>query len=555
MLDTEALSTSSTATRHNDDNATGSVGANGAEHIRWDTGSGEAAARTKGRAQAAGQTQPYESPYQTTRRPSEFDIPVYASTIDWDQPIDECDFLYRKQLSQLRKRKTGITRLSIFDFDNTLFKSPLPNPQLWDQKLIGMLKSTDLGWFQDSRTLSAPYLQYTDDHWMKPVEQLAHEEYARSDTLVVLLTGRSHSAYRKLVLGLIEHRKGLKFDIVILKETPTRESPLVSQVDFNAIINKPAAPLTFDYKMTVVEDAVSAFPGIQEIAMWDDRTYQCEKMQHYLDALQRRNAERITKAVVYHVPPQTIYMSRDNERALINDMVREYNDRVMANLPEGASKDGMPVVGSLQMREYASYTGVFLDHRSRQLLLRNIRCPHGWTRAANHMTLALGPADAEYLDKSVGAQPGARVELVADSIGTLAGAVIAVGVSKIKTRTGTRTPITESAPHITIAYNEPAGYRPAFATNIKWWKPLRPKELVLKGVVAEHMLTTASIVRPEVRADDISIGGLVCQYWPQLKGKDIGMAVSEARQRMTEKGIENSEANRGSITNIIRDLF
>ncbi|KAJ1662150.1 hypothetical protein GGF38_003387, partial [Coemansia sp. RSA 25] len=173
-------------------------------------------------------------------------MPSYTSSVNWDEPISETDFLYRQQLSELRQRKRGkATRLSIFDFDNTLFKSPQANPKLWDQKLIGMLLSTDLGWFQDSRTLSAPYLQYTDDHWIGPIEELVQAESERDDTLVVLLTGRSHHAYRDLVLDLISRRPHLRFDIIILKETLTRQSPLVSQVGFDVLDKKnPPAPLT-----------------------------------------------------------------------------------------------------------------------------------------------------------------------------------------------------------------------------------------------------------------------------------------------------------------------
>ncbi|KAJ2803202.1 hypothetical protein H4R20_002987, partial [Coemansia guatemalensis] len=327
--------------------------------------------------------------YQVTKDPSTLKIPIYTSKINWSHPICDTDFLYRRQLAELRQHKQGVQRLSIFDFDNTLFKSPLPNPRLWDQKLIGMLKSTDLGWFQDARTLSSPYLEYSDSHWIQPIARLAHAETQRSDTLVILLTGRSHAAYRQLVLGLLAKRKGLRFDIVILKETPTRQSPLVSQFEFDAPATTPHAPLTFDYKMGVVEDSIAAFPGIRQIMMWDDRTNQCERMQHYLNALSARSNGWITSADVYHVPPQTIYMREDNERSLISNMVDEYNDRVRA--AAGISDRTALPVGALEMKTYPSYTAVFLSPRSRAMLRKAIRSPASWTKAADHMTVTLGP--------------------------------------------------------------------------------------------------------------------------------------------------------------------
>ncbi|KAJ2783395.1 hypothetical protein GGI15_002607, partial [Coemansia interrupta] len=363
------------------------------------------------------QQSPSDSEAMQPRQQPKLDSPIYTSTVDWLRPIGPEDFLYRQQLSQLRQHKHGITRLTIIDFDNTLFKSPLPNPDLWEQSLIGMLKSTDLGWFQDARTLSWPYLEYTERHWIESIEKLTEDESKRPDTLLMLLTGRSHAAYRGIILDLLSRRKNLRFDIVILKETPTRQSPLVSQVDFGALAGATPAPLTFDYKMAVVEDTITAFPDITEIVMWDDRQQQCVKMQEYLSSLQARTSDRITKARVYHVSPQTIKMREENERRLVHDMINEYNARVRSAIvddePEEKTKTRLPL-GSIETNEYAKFTGVFLDSKSRALLQKHIRSPRGWIRASKHMVLTMGPLESAELDKMIGAQKGELVELVAD---------------------------------------------------------------------------------------------------------------------------------------------
>ncbi|KAJ1813465.1 hypothetical protein LPJ60_006323 [Coemansia sp. RSA 2675] len=492
------------------------------------------------------------------------DMPTYTSTVNWDEPIPETDYLYRRQLSDLRQGKRAkATRLSIFDFDNTLFKSPHANPRLWDQKLKGVLQSTVLGWFHDARTLSAPYLQYTDDHWIRPIEELVKVEAARDDTLVVLLTGRSHQAYRDVILELIGRRPHLQFDIVILKEIPSRFSTLATQAGFVEEEEHTPVPPTLDYKMGVVEDAFAAFPEIKEIAMWDDRINHCERMQLYLDALRQRH-ERVDKAEVYHVPPQSILMAEDNERELVDTLVHEHNDRVAAAAKKrvalglGRPGDSDPVpVGSLELKQYASYTGVFLGRSSRSLLWRHVRCPKNWSSAAGHMVLALGPADSERLNTSVGAALGDSVELIVDSIGTIANAVVAVRVTQIRTKTRLleASALSPESLYITVAYNEPAGFRSSYAENIKRWRPLRSGNLVLRGVIGEHFLTTASVVTPEVVKDEVSIGGLVCQRWPKLKGHDIGLAVASVRQKMADLEIENSEQNRGKIADIVTQLF
>ncbi|KAJ2729498.1 hypothetical protein H4R23_003473 [Coemansia sp. Cherry 401B] len=509
-----------------------------------------------------GRTPIYHTRYQVTTDPSQLNIPAYTSSINWEQPISEADFLYRRQLSALRLRKPNVQRLSIFDFDNTLFKSPLPNPRLWDQKLIGMLRSTDLGWFQDSRTLSPPYLEYTNGHWMQQTVRQAQAEAKRDDTLIVLLTGRSHAAYRKAVVGLLKRCRGLQFDIIILKETPTRQSPLVSPAispapsptpQLAAASKAPNTPLTFDYKMGVVEDAITAFPGIREILMWDDRVNQCERMQHYLDALVVRSGGWLTKADVYHVAPETIYMREESERALVHDFVHEYNDRVRSLSADPDSKQ-LPV-GALEIATYPSFTAVFLSTHSKALLQQTVRSPRSWVKSADHMTVVLGPVTDEELQERIGAAMGEQVELVVDGIGTIANTIVAVRVAQVRTKTATMAPQTLDTPHITVAYNEPEGIRPAYARNIRKWRSLNDGELVLQGTVGEHHLTTASIVMPELVKDPVSVGGLVYRRWPELPRRAIGEAVSTVRRIMVEQGVENLEINRQRISEIVDSLF
>ncbi|KAJ2018792.1 hypothetical protein GGI06_002657 [Coemansia sp. S85] len=173
------------------------------------------------------------------------------------------------------------------------------------------------------------------------------------------------------------------------------------------------------------------------------------------------------------------------------------------------------------------------------------------------MVLALGPADSERLNASVGAALGDSVELIVDSIGTIANAVVAVRVTQIRTKTRLleASALSPESLYITVAYNEPAGFRSSYAENIKRWRPLRSGNLVLRGVIGEHFLMTASVVTPEVVKDEVSIGGLVCQRWPKLKGRDIGLAVASVRQKMADLEIENSEQNRGKIADIVTQLF
>ncbi|KAK8050140.1 hypothetical protein PG994_011870 [Apiospora phragmitis] len=52
-----------------------------------------------------------------------------------------------------------IKAIHVYDFDNTLFKTPLPNQKLWNGRTTGALGSPDIfingGWWHDSRILAA----------------------------------------------------------------------------------------------------------------------------------------------------------------------------------------------------------------------------------------------------------------------------------------------------------------------------------------------------------------------------------------------------------------
>ncbi|KAJ1562480.1 hypothetical protein HK096_009196 [Nowakowskiella sp. JEL0078] len=54
------------------------------------------------------------------------------------------------------------SKLFIFDFDATLFRSPLPNPDLWSTKFVNSLVG-DCGWFVEPRTLASPQIPETPD--------------------------------------------------------------------------------------------------------------------------------------------------------------------------------------------------------------------------------------------------------------------------------------------------------------------------------------------------------------------------------------------------------
>ena len=101
---------------------------------------------------------------------------------------------------------SSIKNLHVYDFDNTLFSSPLPNPQLWHPQTIGLLQSYEVfahgGWWHNADILASTGEGAEKEEprgwkgwWNEVVVQLAETSMQEKDTLTVLLTGRGESNF------------------------------------------------------------------------------------------------------------------------------------------------------------------------------------------------------------------------------------------------------------------------------------------------------------------------------------------------------------------------
>lgn len=119
-----------------------------------------------------------------------------------------------------------------------------------------------------------------------------------------------------------------------------------------------------------------------------------------------------------------------------------------------------------------SYSGVVLDDDSRNKLIispevsKRILPP--MDVICHHMTINMGPLK----DRT---RLGKTEQLIATHIGTINDGIVAV---KVKGNSS------NSVPHITVAVNRQAGYKPKHSNDIKHWVPLS-YPITLNGVVAE----------------------------------------------------------------------
>jgi hypothetical protein len=114
----------------------------------------------------------------------------------------------KKEAEEVLELQGGPTKLYIFDFDGTLFRSP-SEPALWKG-----------GWWGKEASLSPPCVPQTPegDWWVSEVVSQARAAISDSSALSVLMTGRSADVFSSRVNELLSGA-GLNFSQVLLSNS------------------------------------------------------------------------------------------------------------------------------------------------------------------------------------------------------------------------------------------------------------------------------------------------------------------------------------------------
>ena len=164
----------------------------------------------------------------------------------------------------------AIKALHVYDFDNTLFSSPLPNPQLWSGPSIGHLQTYEAfsngGWWHDASILEATGQGVEKEEprgwkgwWNEAILQLVELSMQQKDALTVLLTGRNETGFADLIKRIVKSRQ-LDFDLIVLK-------PEVGPAG-------QAFASTGDFKKEFLETLVFTYKAAEEIKVYEDRPRQ-----------------------------------------------------------------------------------------------------------------------------------------------------------------------------------------------------------------------------------------------------------------------------------------
>jgi len=319
-------------------------------------------------------------------------------------------------------------KLKIFDFDGTLYNSPTPNPELWNdhtfKKLMDAPKKGGYGWWQNPITLNKTITPI--DLFIESTVTDAITAISDNDTITVLLTGRTEN-YLPDVKRILEMRD-LQFHYYGLK-------PLNSDIT------------TFNFKAEYIQNILNEHPEITEIELWDDRPKQIKQFETFFNKLNIKYTIHQVSEPDYHLP---------------FDIEADIYDHLISNA--GKTK---PTVNPL-------YYGVFLYKLSQETLINSFKylIPPDWKIYGHHMNMLFGNDTNNEVTDFLNVNMLKNVELIVTHIG-ISNDAIAVMVNTVA-------PTNNKIAHITLAVRN--GAKPVASNYITDWKPTHLSS-VLTGMV------------------------------------------------------------------------
>ncbi|CAO3566329.1 unnamed protein product [Mortierella alpina] len=229
--------------------------------------------------------------------------------------------------------------VNVFDFDQTLFRSPLPNPALWDPSFISSLitwNNCGAGWWHTAATLDfgpAAEASAWEGWWNEDLVKDVERSSSDPGCLTILLTGRNGPVYGNQLLRMIR-AKGLDFDLVATK--PSTVARLDAAQTGPSSKNKETYLKlhTFSTKHDFLYHVLFEFPSIQHMHVWDDRPGQIAKFrqagQEWLDKKMLQTFE----VTIVQIPHR--YMDSKREMNMVTAMIQSHNQQVEQEANGGA---------------------------------------------------------------------------------------------------------------------------------------------------------------------------------------------------------------------------
>jgi hypothetical protein len=379
--------------------------------------------------------------------------------------------------------------IHVYDFDNTLFKSPLPNRALWDDKWRGRLYSPDMfvngGWFHDISILTATgegidieEPRAWEGWWNEKVVDLVRLSISQEDCLTILLTGRAESTFPDLI-GRICKSKGLVFDMICLK-------PSVGP-------NNEKFSTTMVFKQAFLGILIRTYQNAAAIRIYEDRESHVKGFEDWIitlnEEIERTALRPQIRGDVIPVVEVDSHLDPITEAATIQGMINRHNKAILSG---SAPSKSIP----LQLSKIVLYTAYQVIHGSDSEHLLSFVPPEARTSTkrgatkflANSIIITPHPAPYNVLKKVGGL--GARVVFQVTEIGCLENKIWA---ARVQTTDKSQTIWHADGPHkpaaIVLAIRP--GTKPVEVRNIsKWEKVPKEKTFAFETEVREYFRLT-----------------------------------------------------------------
>ncbi|RAK78665.1 rRNA 2'-O-methyltransferase fibrillarin-like protein [Aspergillus fijiensis CBS 313.89] len=384
-----------------------------------------------------------------------------------------------------------VRSIHVYDFDNTLFLSPLPNPQLWNGPTIGFLQAYESfangGWWHDPNLLSATGEGIEKEEprawegwWNEQIVQLVKLSMEQKDALTVLLTGRSESGFSEIIKRMVNSKK-LEFDLICLKpEVGPRNQRFAT---------------TMEFKQTFLEDLILTYEQAEDLRIYEDRPKHAKGFRDYFEQLNRKfqpaqgpSPRKPITSEVIQVAEGSMYLDPVWEAAEVQRMINSHN---LTTRNPSLNKAKSPY-GRLRIKRTIFYTGYLISNADSSRLIREVltpMLPYGLADSndlkymANSILITPRPAPRSILDKVGGI--GKKLSWQITGTACFENRVWAARMAPVP---ATEKYYTENPqPVVVLAVRK--GARPIDAGKIQNWHPVpADKALIVETVVGEKVV-------------------------------------------------------------------
>ncbi|KAL9603678.1 MAG: hypothetical protein Q9219_000997 [cf. Caloplaca sp. 3 TL-2023] len=373
-----------------------------------------------------------------------------------------------------------VKAIHVYDFDNTLFMSPLPNSKLWNGHAVGFLQThhcfANGGWWHDPQILKATGQGIEKEEpngwkgwWNEQIVELAQLSIKQTDALTILLTGRGEDNFADLIRRIVAS-KDLKFDMICLKPQAGPNNQTFSS--------------TMNYKQAILRDLIWTYKDAEEIKLYEDRVKHTKTFRDYFESINKGlfndsgpSPRKPIKAEVIQVADTVTTLDPIVETAEVQRMINAHNNAI--------NSDSHALLAPLEVKRTVFFTGYLIASNDTTRLLTLINLPPHISHSevkflADNIMITPRPCSQYILDKIGGIGRKQTWQVV--GLGSYDARIWAARVTPIPANTTYHT----DNPFPLVVLAVVRGSRPQDATRIQNWQPVQAgKQIVFQTEVGE----------------------------------------------------------------------